>query len=302
MGLLLVATFLLPQTSQVIFVVSDLKPPPVNPRTIIWTTSAANLTVMSHTTQSVLKRKGLKKNLPPRLLKESVPSNSKNLPSCLLEESMPSCSHENCLVICPVCLDPILEATDETNGQEAIFCESICNSWLHKQCTGLSKSLFDRYVRTKGPFYCPCCRLITHDSILQELKTTVDNLTKEVTSLNATLATIMKSNSEVHSHSQPRQQQSTQQHLQQATPNIVKKDLPLRMLLQIPVDPVLRRIQIDIKKKTKSLILWFMGLKNVVKEHLSMKDSNMIKRKLTVNSIITGTESSISPLSIRDHL
>ena len=50
---------------------SDLKPAPVNPRTIIWTTSAANLTVMGCTTQSVLKRKGLKKTLPLRLLKDT---------------------------------------------------------------------------------------------------------------------------------------------------------------------------------------------------------------------------------------
>jgi len=82
--------------------------------------------------------------------KKSVPSNSENVPS-------------------------------ETNGQEAIFCESTCNSWLHRQCAGLFLA---------GPFYCPLCHLITQDSELQELKTSVDHLTKELTSLKATIAVI----------------------------------------------------------------------------------------------------------------
>ena len=133
----------------------------------------ANSKGMGRTTQSVHKKKGLKKNLLSRLPKESVPSNSENLPSRSLEESLPSCSLEDCSVTCPVCLDPIIEATDETNGQEAIFCENICNSWLHRQCAGL-------YARTKGPFYCPHCHLIkiTPDLSVEE-RTTRSLLLKE---------------------------------------------------------------------------------------------------------------------------
>ena len=57
------------------------------------------------------------------------------------------------------------------------------------------------YARTKGPFYCPHCCLITQDSELQELKTSVNHLTKELTSLKATMAVIEKSNSDLHSSS-----------------------------------------------------------------------------------------------------
>jgi len=73
----------------------------------------------------------------------------------------------------------------------------VANSWLHRQCADLSKALFSRYVRTKGSFYCPHCCLITQDSQLQELKTSVDHLTKELTSLKATMAVIGKPNSEL---------------------------------------------------------------------------------------------------------
>jgi len=48
------------------------------------------------------------------------------------------------------------------------------------------------------------CRLhkITQDSQLQELKTSVDYLTKELTSLKVTITVIGKPNSELHSSSQ----------------------------------------------------------------------------------------------------
>ena len=52
--------------------------------------------------------------------------------------------------------------------------------------------------------------------------------------------------------------------------------LPLHMLLPIPTKPVLRRIEIDVMKRTVSLMLLFMGLRNVVKEHSSMKNLSMI--------------------------
>ena len=31
----------------------------------------------------------------------------------------------------PVCLDAIVDATVEKEGQEAIYCKNICNSWIH---------------------------------------------------------------------------------------------------------------------------------------------------------------------------
>ena len=41
-------------------------------------------------------------------------------------------------IIFPVCLDCIIDATEHSDGQEAIFCESTCNTWIHQQCAGLS--------------------------------------------------------------------------------------------------------------------------------------------------------------------
>ena len=85
--------------------------------------------------------------------------------------------------ICPVCLDPILDATEDTEGHEAIFCESTCNSWIHRQCAGLSQTLYKIFEESDEPFYCPHCRLVSQDKQLRELKNMVDALSKEVVSL-----------------------------------------------------------------------------------------------------------------------
>ena len=63
----------------------------------------------------------------------NVLSNSDNLPFYSLEKSLPLCSLKDCSVIYPVCLDPILEATDKKNGWEAFFCENICKQERKQQ-------------------------------------------------------------------------------------------------------------------------------------------------------------------------
>ena len=85
--------------------------------------------------------------------------------------------------ICPICLDPIIDATEDTEGHEAIYCESTCNAWIHRQCAGLSQTLYKMLQEGEDPFYCPHCRLSIQENQLQELKSTIDNLTQEVTAL-----------------------------------------------------------------------------------------------------------------------
>ena len=137
---------------------------------------------------------------------------------------MPSDSLKDHPVICPVCLDPILEASDTREGQQAIFCESICNSWLHRQCAGLSEALFNKYATIEDPFYCPHCRLISQDSQLQELKATVESLAKEVMALKCTEAVVGQPNPELPPPTYQLKQQDSQQQLQQVTRQILKQD------------------------------------------------------------------------------
>jgi len=86
-------------------------------------------------------------------------------------------------IICPICLDPIIDATEDTEGQEAIYCESTCDAWLRRQCAGLSRILYISYQDGDDPFYCPHCRLTKQNQQLQEFKTIIENFSKEVLEL-----------------------------------------------------------------------------------------------------------------------
>ena len=55
--------------------------------------------------------------------------------------------------VCHVCLNHIVDATVENEGQEAIYYESICNSLIHRQCAGLSQAQCKFYEQGDDPFY-----------------------------------------------------------------------------------------------------------------------------------------------------
>ena len=202
------------------------------------------------------------------------------------------------LVTCPVCLDPILEPTDKTNGQQAIFCESICNSWLHRQCAGLSEVLFNKYAKSEGPFYCPHCRLIAQDSQLQELKTIVDGLAKEVISLKATVAA--DADHPNLPSKQCRQQDTQQQCQQQVTRQILTQDIQTPATVSaINGSTTMKKIDTHDEGDRKFNVV-IHGIKECSKgtpRHERLRyDLN------EVTKIVTSTEGSISPLSIRDQL
>ena len=149
------------------------------------------------------------------------------------------------------------EASDTREGQQAIFCESICNSWLHRQCAGLSEALFNKYATIEDPFYCPHCQLISQDSQLQELKATVESLAKEVMALKCTEAVVGQPNPELPPPTNQLKQQDSQQQLQQVTRQILKQDTlaPATVSAVVPKNRLLQRRQVDIMMKIESLML-----------------------------------------------
>ena len=56
-------------------------------------------------------------------------------------------------ITCHICEDPILEPTDHFEGQDAVFCEGICNSWLHRKCVGLSQHKRSGHKWSGGTIY-----------------------------------------------------------------------------------------------------------------------------------------------------
>ena len=95
---------------------------------------------------------------------------------------------------CPVCDDEIIDDTDAQRGQDSVFCDGACSTWLHRGCAGVSKQLFINLEKSDKPFHCVSCRLNIHSSEIDILHKEVNRLSKELSELKS-LVTSSRSHS-----------------------------------------------------------------------------------------------------------
>lgn len=89
--------------------------------------------------------------------------------------------HGRELSICPICEDVIRERKGKTAGEDAVYCDGLCDAWLHRRCAGLSKAAFQQVTAAPKQtlFYCPHCRISNLEKEILSLKSSVDVLAKE---------------------------------------------------------------------------------------------------------------------------
>ena len=89
---------------------------------------------------------------------------------------------------CTICEDPVKDANEKEAGEDSIFCEGTCKSWLHRRCAGLSKTNFDaiRSLPSSSPYYCPHCRIMSLTNELTEVKSQLSKLASEFSNIRAT--------------------------------------------------------------------------------------------------------------------
>jgi len=97
---------------------------------------------------------------------------------------------ENC--ICPVCLKNIIDCTEQNEGHDAIYCEGVCDGWLHRQCAGLSKVVFTSFQNSDKPFHCPHCRINNYELQLNNMKSTITSLEQRVNSLESQVSNLQQ--------------------------------------------------------------------------------------------------------------
>ncbi len=86
---------------------------------------------------------------------------------------------------CPICEDVILDDTVTQTGQDSIFCEGACSTWLHRGCAGLSKKRFLQLNQSDKSFLCTSCCLLSHSSEIKDLRDSINHLTQELLSLKS---------------------------------------------------------------------------------------------------------------------
>ena len=81
---------------------------------------------------------------------------------------------------CLVCEKVILEADDDTDGHEALFCEGECQGWIHRQCAGFTRVGYDKLGESAIPFLCNYCSLVKYRNEIDMLKDTINSLSAKL--------------------------------------------------------------------------------------------------------------------------
>jgi len=75
------------------------------------------------------------------------------------------------------------EATEKSDGQEALLCEGTCQKRLHRWCAGVHKENYEALASSDKPFFCPSCCLAEHRQLIVTLVDTVETLKDEIRKL-----------------------------------------------------------------------------------------------------------------------
>lgn len=92
---------------------------------------------------------------------------------------------------CPICCDIIIDNKDGA-GDDSIYCEGLCDTWIHRRCAGLSTSAFKTINedpdKANKPYKCPHCCLVSLSKEVVILSSTVHGLSQKIEFLQRSLS------------------------------------------------------------------------------------------------------------------
>ena len=102
-----------------------------------------------------------------------------NTPPKTLEEQ----KNENDPTIYQACCATITESSEGVVGEDTIFCKGDCKAWTNRKCLGMSKPVYDRLIKCKGPYMCPYCIIFKQSNKITKLRNQVKDVTSELASM-----------------------------------------------------------------------------------------------------------------------
>ncbi len=110
----------------------------------------------------------------------AVSSRSKNSKESTQSNSSLSIQPSTDPPLCPVCCEVILDDNGQAIGHDCIHCDEACQTWIHRQCAGLSKAAFMSLSDIPDSFYCPRCVIRKQDSNITDLRSFIEKLVVDV--------------------------------------------------------------------------------------------------------------------------
>lgn len=84
----------------------------------------------------------------------------------------------------------IKDTVGQRPGDDAVECDGVCATWVHRRCAGLSKAAYDIISKSSDPFFCPQCRLNNQEKELTLLRVIVSSLSSKLESVCSDLASL----------------------------------------------------------------------------------------------------------------
>ena len=53
--------------------------------------------------------------------------------------------------VCPICDEKIKDTVGQKTGDDAVECDGVCASWVHRRCAGLSKVAYNNVSKSPNP-------------------------------------------------------------------------------------------------------------------------------------------------------
>ena len=92
--------------------------------------------------------------------------------------SLVQSSSSSTAAICAVCEQRIEDGKDQ-----ALFCEGVCQQWLHRYCAGVPVSWFATLSKSAAPFQCYSCSHKSQAEVVEKLFSSISSLQAEVSEL-----------------------------------------------------------------------------------------------------------------------
>ena len=86
---------------------------------------------------------------------------------------------------CSVCDKAVIDSG--RRSQDSIFCEGLCQAWLHRCCAGLSSVRFAQLCNDSEPFYCANCMSVKLSNDLVEANNALAAMALEMEQLRKAL-------------------------------------------------------------------------------------------------------------------